>query len=330
MKLKKIYIILFLTSLMTTACQSTDPEVYASPSTLFSAPWNSGIDKSEPAFHIQNIDANTVVFRQSLRTTFEAPFIYLLFGEDRALLIDTGVEGGGLRAEVDTQIEQWLLTNKRKKIELTVMHSHGHGDHIGGDSSFEGRINTEIVGHTPEAVSEFFGIADWPSGSVTYDLGGRLVDILSTPGHHPAHVMVFDKATQILFTGDTIYPGRIFFKCGKLDALSKTIDKVATFAKTNNVQWLLGGHIEMMATPGQAYPQDKKSRRGEHLLELPVSIIKSFQSGLKGATHGLIQPCRIAPEAPESSKRVAPAAPDRHRETARRRDRGRSSRRTPR
>ncbi len=274
---------------MTTACQSFGPEVSSPPpSSLFTDTWNSGIDKSEPSFHIQNIDANTVVFRQSLRTTFEAPFIYLLFGEDRALLIDTGVEGGGLRTEVDKQIEQWLLSNKRKKIQLTVMHTHGHGDHIGGDSSFQDRPNTEIVGHTPEAVSDFFGIADWPSESVTYDLGARLVEILPTPGHHPAHVMVFDSATHILFTGDTIYPGRIYFKCGKLDALTKTIDKVATFAKTHNVQWFLGGHIEMMATPGEVFPQDKKSRRGEHLLELPVSNLKDFQAGLKDLLNKLV------------------------------------------
>ena len=273
---------------MISACQSSVPEVTSPPSTLFTSPWNSGIDKSEPGFHIQNIDVNTVVFRQSLRTTFEAPFIYLLFGEDRALLIDTGVEGEELRVEVDKQIAKWLLAKKRKNIELTVMHTHAHGDHIGGDSSFENRPNTQIIGHTPEAIADFFGISNWPSGSVTYDLGGRLVDILPTPGHHPAHVMVFDKATQILFTGDTIYPGRIYFKCGKLDELTKTIDKVAAFAKTHEVKWILGGHVEMKATPGETFPQDKKSRRGEHLLELPVSIISEIQAGLKDMKSELI------------------------------------------
>ena len=271
-----------------TACQSSDPQLTSEPSTLFASQWNSGIDKSEPEFHVQTIDSNTVVFRQSLLSTFEAPFLYLIFGQDRALLIDTGVAGGDIRAEVDRQINNWLLANGREKIALTIMHSHGHADHIGGDGGFEGRPNTKIVGQGVEAVSEFFGIADWPTGSATYDLGGRALEILPTPGHHPAHVIIFDPVTRIMFTGDTIYPGRLFFKCDKVDEFSATIDKVAIFARANDVEWFLGGHIEMKSAPGSVVPQTKKPRKGEHLLELPVSIIDDIQAGLADLSNKLV------------------------------------------
>ncbi|MEP2987884.1 MAG: MBL fold metallo-hydrolase [Parasphingorhabdus sp.] len=242
-----------------TACQTEASSITSQRSTLFTAPWNSGIDRSEPGFHTQKIDTNTLVIRQSLHKTFEAPFLYLIFGDDRVLLIDTGVKGGGLRIEIDRQIDNWLLANGREKIALTVMHSHGHADHVGGDTSFAKRPYTEIVGHSPTAIANFFSIEAWPSGSASYDLGGRIVDILPTPGHHPSHVMVFDRATHILFSGDTIYPGKLYFQCSKLDEFRATIDKVATFASANDVQWLLGGHIEMKASPGATFRASKKA-----------------------------------------------------------------------
>lgn len=263
-----------------TACHTSQSFPLAEPSTVFSSVWNSGQDRNEAAIHVQSIDENTVVLRQSLRATFEAPFIYLIFGNDKALLIDTGVEGIDLRGEVDRQIETWLQVNGRDSIPLIVMHTHGHGDHIGGDSSFEGRADTQIVGHTPEQVAAFFGLGDWPIGPAVYDLGGRPVSILPTPGHHASHVMVFDPATRILFSGDTVYPGRLYFRCDKLSEFRETIDRVSNFAAANNVQWLMGGHIEMTTLPGKTFRAQDRSRAGEHLLELPVSILREIQAAL--------------------------------------------------
>ncbi len=264
------------------ACQASQPPPPSAPSALFASQWNGGLDPAEPDFHVQAIDANTLAMRQSLRTTFEAPFLYLIFGKDRALLIDTGVEGVDLRGEVDRQIEAWLQANGREHIMLTVMHSHGHADHIGGDSGFEDRPYTEIVGHTPEQVAAFFELDEWPAGSAHYELGERTVELFPTPGHHPSHVMVFDPATRILFSGDTVYPGRLYFQCGKLPEFRETMDKVAEFAVANDVQWLLGGHVEMKSLPGETFRPQNPSRTGEHVLELPASIIGEIQDALDG------------------------------------------------
>ena len=262
------------------ACQAPQSFPIAERSTVFPSVWNTGLNEAESEIQVQRIDANTIALRQSLRSTFEAPFLYLIFGNDRALLIDTGVEGVDLRGEVDRQIENWLETNGRESISLTVMHTHGHGDHVGGDRGFTDRADTEIVGHSPEQVATFFGLHDWPTGAAQYDLGGREVSILPTPGHHPSHVMVFDAATQILFSGDTVYPGKLYFQCGKLSEFRETIDRVSDFAMTNNVQWLLGGHVEMTTLPGQTFRPQDPARQGEHLLELPVSILPEIQAAL--------------------------------------------------
>lgn len=264
------------------ACETSGPPTEATPSTLFAEPWNAGLDPHEPAFQVQAINADTYVLRQSLRTSFEAPFLYLLFGEDRALLIDTGVEGAGLRAAIDRLIDQYLAASGRESLQLIVMHTHGHGDHIGGDAGFADRSGTVVVGHSAEEVAAFFGISDWPEGAGKLDLGGRTVEILPTPGHHPSHVMVYDPATHILFSGDAIYPGRLFFECGEAGEYAASIDRVAKFAETHQVDWLLGGHVEMKAKPGQAFRQQAKLRRGEHVLELPASAIGDVQAAFAG------------------------------------------------
>lgn len=264
------------------ACETSGPPAEAAPSTLFAEPWNSGNDPHEPAFQVQTVDADTFVLRQSLQTSFEAPFLYLLFGDDRALLIDTGVEGGDLRGEVDRLIARHNAASGRASLPLVVMHTHGHGDHVGGDAGFADRPDTVIVGHTAPEVAAFFGIADWPEGTGRLDLGGRTVEILPTPGHHPSHVVVYDAATRILFSGDAIYPGRLFFECGEAGEYAASIDRMAGFAKTHPIDWLLGGHVEMKAKPGQAFGQQAKSRRGEHVLELPASAIGDVQAAFAG------------------------------------------------
>ena len=140
------------------ACETPVTAESAEPSAIFQTAWNSGQQADEPAYHVQTIDQNTVAIRQSLRHTFEAPFLYLIFGNDRALLIDTGVEGADLRGGVEAQLSAWAAANDKAIPELIVMHSHGHGDHTGGDDQFVDRPDTVLVGLEAEAIEAFFGI----------------------------------------------------------------------------------------------------------------------------------------------------------------------------
>lgn len=280
MRIQKRFFVGLIALAVVSGCEIHGSGPSHAASTLFSQPWNSGLNADEPVFQVQQIDPNTLGIRQSLRTTFEAPFLYLLFGDEKALLIDTGVEGVDLRAEIDRQIDEWLAKNGHDRISLIVMHSHGHSDHIGGDSGFEGRPDTVIVGHEPEDVAAFFGLKNWPTQPASFDLGNRTVEILPTPGHHPSHVVVFDEATGILFSGDAIYPGRLYFQCAKTEEFKASMDRIAAFAKDHHVNWILGGHIEMKATAGKSFNSQKPSRHNEHLLELPVSIIADIEAGL--------------------------------------------------
>ena len=125
-------------------------------------------------------------------------YCYLIEGTERALLFDTATGIGRLRPFVEQ------LTDK----PLTVLNSHGHGDHAGGNYEFE-----EVYIHPADqdaAVSaarhngeqqvkaeQEAGLAGAPLQDTkylplkegdTFDLGGRVLEIVETPGHTPGSV----------------------------------------------------------------------------------------------------------------------------------------------
>ncbi len=236
-------------------------------------PWINGTTPAEPQTQVQAIDRDTFVIRQSVRTNFEAPFLYLLFGQDRALLIDSGAGGLDIRPAVDAVIADWLKANKRASIPLVVAHSHSHGDHIRGDSEFAARPATEVVGLKPADVARFFGVKTWPDDIASFDLGGRVLSIIPTPGHEPAHIMVYDPHTRLLFSGDMLYAGRLYVPTDQFATFVASADRVAAFAKAHPVAALLGAHIEMTTTPGKDYAMEATTHPDEHRLELPPSAI---------------------------------------------------------
>ncbi len=244
------------------------------------AHWIDGTTATEPETQVQRYDADTFVIRQSVKTNFEAPFLYLLFGRDRALLLDTGAGGLAIRPAVDAVIAQWLARHHRTTIPLVVAHSHSHGDHHQGDSEFAARPDTTVVGLQPEDVARFFGVAHWPDTIATFDLGGRKLSIIPTPGHEPAHIMVYDPRTRLLFSGDMLYSGRLYVPTDQFATFVASADRIAAFTRTHEVAMLLGTHIEMTNTPGKDYAMEAPAHPDEHPLELPASAPARLQAAV--------------------------------------------------
>ncbi|MBB5713828.1 MBL fold metallo-hydrolase [Sphingomonas aerophila] len=243
------------------------------------APWINGAAQ-EPGTQVQRIDAGTFVIRQSVKTNFEAPFLYLLFGRERALLIDSGAGGLSIRPTIDRLIEDWRARHGNRPIHLVVAHSHGHGDHHAGDGEFRGRPDTEVVGLKPQEVAAFFGIQGWPGAVSHYDLGGRVLTIVPTPGHEPAHMMVYDARTRLMFSGDMLYPGRLYVPQDRFEEFRASADRLAAFAKGHPIRALLGAHIEMTTTAGQDYPMKAVAHPGEHGLALPPAAIEELDQAV--------------------------------------------------
>lgn len=256
------------------------PAMAAGHAPLFAERWIDGTHGDEPATQVQALDGDTFVIRQSVRTNFEAPFLYVLFGRDKALLIDTGAQGGRIRPTIDGLVTHWLAAHKRASIPLIVAHSHSHGDHVAGDAAFRDRPLTTLVGHKPADVAAFFGIARWPDRIVTFDLGGRALSILPTPGHQAAAIMVYDPRLKLLLSGDTLYPGRLYVPVNFLGDDRASIDRLAAFAARHPIRAALGAHIEMTRTPGRDYLHEAATHPDEHPLELPASSIAELRAGL--------------------------------------------------
>ncbi|MBO9498206.1 MAG: MBL fold metallo-hydrolase [Novosphingobium sp.] len=248
----------------------------ASAAPLFK-PWINGESPTEPIMQVQQYDPDTFVIRQSVKTNFEAPFLYLLFGKDKALLLDTGAGGLQIRPTIDKLIADWCAAHGRASIPLVVAHSHGHGDHHAGDAEFANRPDTQVVGLAPAEVATFFGIADWPRQIVTFDLGGRPLSIIPTPGHQPAHIVVYDPKTELLLSGDTLYPGRLYVPANWSGVFRESMDRLADFVRAHPVSHILGAHIEMTTTPGKDYVQAAPVHADEHALELPPEAAFKLQ-----------------------------------------------------
>jgi hydroxyacylglutathione hydrolase len=141
---------------------------------------------------------------------------YLLIGEKKALLIDTGDGVGNLLETVES------LTNKPVEVVLT----HRHCDHAGGrnwfkDYSFHKNDNhwiyaLESSGLATQKLAGMSGksvtITKKPyhakkhvfSDTQVFDLGGRIVRIMNVPGHTRGSIVLLDEKEKLMFTGDEV------------------------------------------------------------------------------------------------------------------------------
>ncbi len=75
---------------------------------------------TDPPIQVHRYDEHTVILRPSKSVHYEAPFIYLLFGNDRALLLDTGATADPAkfppRATVDQLAGEWLAPPVRVRL----------------------------------------------------------------------------------------------------------------------------------------------------------------------------------------------------------------------
>jgi hydroxyacylglutathione hydrolase len=219
-----------------------------------------------PPLRVQSYNADLLIMRQAACTNYEKPFLYLLFGQDRALLFDTGAGKIDVAATVDTLMKGWLARNHRASMDLVVAHTHAHSDHVAGDSQFVGRPRTTVVGRDTAAVRAFFGVQRWPNELGMIDLGGRVLDVIPIPGHQPASIALYDRRTGILLTGDTFYPGRLYVR--DTTAFAESIDRLTAFVKTHTVAHMLGAHVENSRTPYVDYVVGTVDQPDEHPLDL--------------------------------------------------------------
>lgn len=236
-------------------------------------PHGSAECRDGPPFHVHAYNPDFFIIRQSGCTNFEKPFLYLLFGRGKAMLIDTGAAGADVSVVVNS-----ILSERRDRPSLVVVHSHDHGDHTAGDARMKAMPGVTFVSAALPDVQRFFGIGSWPEGIAPYDLGGRILDIIPIPGHQQASVAFYDRRTGILLTGDTLYPGRLYVR--DATAFADSIRRLVMFTRDRAVAHVLGAHIENSRTPYVDYPEGTKYQPDEHALELGRAHLLELHDGL--------------------------------------------------
>jgi len=237
---------------------------------------------NDPLIQIVQYDRNTWILRQNKCIDYEAPFMFLFLGNNKAILFDTGATKGDSLFPLYKTVRQLILDatgDKHLSKEIIIAHTHSHSDHIAADSQFIGKPNIKVVGHKLSDVVNFFNIQNWPGTIGAYDLGNRNIQIIPVPGHEQTSIAIYDEQTGLLLTGDIFYPGRLYVR--DWIAFKQSIKRLVEFTYNHKVSYILGSHIEMSRKNGIDYPEGSTYHPEEHQLQLTVEDLKTLNAELE-------------------------------------------------
>ncbi len=187
---------------------------------------------------------------------------YLIEGDDRALMFDTGNGIGDIHA----------LVKRLTKKPVAVLNSHSHFDHVGGNHAFktiyglktsfsrnreQGIVHKDIAEEVsidalcrplPKGVSAEthvgrpYKVSEHIKNGYVFELGGRSLEVIHLPGHTPDALALIDRKNRLLWTGDTFYPGPIWLYAPEtsLSQYKESLDRL--MLEHPNVDYLLPAH----------------------------------------------------------------------------------------
>lgn len=226
------------------------------------------VQVSDAWFEVYKVAANTYAIYEPHQS--EETIAYLILGKQKAILFDAGMGISDIKKGAEE------LT----KLPIMVLNSHTHDDHVGGNWEFPtvysmdtgfSRQNAkgsvadaqaeiapgEICGDLPKNFDRAayrtkpWHISRYLHDGETLDLGGRVIQVIATPGHTPDSITLYDRVKGLLFTGDTYYPAPIWLYRPEtnLDQYAASIQKLAALAQAEPVKLVLGAHNIPVAPP---------------------------------------------------------------------------------
>lgn len=209
--------------------------------------------------------------------------LYLIAGETRAVLLDSGFGGApGLREQAEALCGR----------SVDLFHTHAHGDHTGGDRAW-----TETWLHPGDWARYRQDHGDWGltvhplENGMVLDLGGRSLEVLHIPGHSPGSVALLDRQNRLLFPGDTVMTQPVFLhlpdssvsdyrsSLARLSGLRDAFDRIYPSHRSFPLK---ADAIDALADCARQAEQGDPAGRREFSLDLMVAVERFAGYGCRG------------------------------------------------
>jgi glyoxylase-like metal-dependent hydrolase (beta-lactamase superfamily II) len=194
--------------------------------------------------------------------------VYLIEGEERALLIDAGT----YMPKLDRIAA--MLTDKPVMLALT----HLHGDHAGAVDCFpEIWMNPNDTVLIPNP-NPYKGKINYLADGEIIDLGGRQIEVMYTPAHTSGSTTFFDKEHHYGFSGDAFGSTNLLLFGGTFKQLIATTSRTAAYMQKHGIEKLFPGHYQGNPETLQRILDEKK---------MSEEVLSGKRTGEKNNTSGL-------------------------------------------
>lgn len=159
-----------------------------------------------------------------------------------AYLVGDPKSGEALVIDPAAETEDIIARAKKNNLKIKyIVNTHGHVDHISGNSDMKRLTGAQIIVHeddayrlttTPASLLAMFNAKPSPPADITVKDGDQIrvgdvtLNVLHTPGHSEGGMSLYTEG--IVFTGDTLFVeavGRTDFPGGDWDVMYRSIQE---------------------------------------------------------------------------------------------------------
>jgi glyoxylase-like metal-dependent hydrolase (beta-lactamase superfamily II) len=160
--------------------------------------------------------------------------IYIIEGSEKAILLDAGTKIEGLDK---------IVAGITKK-PVTLIATHVHPDHTGSaiHDFAEIWINAADTPNVPIFMKDYKGKVNYLEDGQVFDLGGRRIEVIFTPGHTPGSATFFEMdGRKWGYSGDAFGSGNLLLTTN-FSTLLATTTRIEKYMKKHGIEIMYPGH----------------------------------------------------------------------------------------